>query len=121
MGKQHDLVIRGGTVADGTGSALREADIAIDGGRITAVGPSLGAGRDEIDARGRLVTPGFVDVHTHYDAQATWTGRIQSSSNNGVTTALIGNCGVGFAPCRPEKRDALVKLMKAWRTCRKSC
>jgi N-acyl-D-aspartate/D-glutamate deacylase len=112
MGKQHDLVIRGGTVADGTGSALREADIAIDGGRITAVGPSLGAGRDEIDARGRLVTPGFVDVHTHYDAQAMWDSRLQPSSWHGVTTAVMGNCGVGFAPVRAGDRDRLIELME---------
>lgn len=109
---EYDLVLRGGTVVDGSGGAPREADVAISGRRIAEVGRIAGSGREEIDARGLVVTPGFVDIHTHYDAQATWTGRIQSSSNNGVTTALIGNCGVGFAPCRPEKRDALVKLME---------
>jgi N-acyl-D-aspartate/D-glutamate deacylase len=86
--------------------------VAIKNGRILAVGKFPGRGAEEIDAKGLLVTPGFVDVHTHYDAQATWSSRITSSTLNGVTTVLIGNCGVGFAPCRPEKRDALVKLME---------
>ena len=114
MAGEITLVIRGGTVVDGSGSAPFEADVALSGGRIAAVG-RLGPaprGAEEIDARGRLVTPGFVDIHTHYDAQATWSSRIDSSSLNGVTTALIGNCGVGFAPCRPDRRDALVKLME---------
>lgn len=108
------LVIRGGTVVDGTGAAPYEADIALDGARIAAIGKNLSVprGTEEIDARGKLVTPGFVDIHTHYDAQATWTSRILSSSLHGVTTALLGNCGVGFAPCRPESRDMLVKLME---------
>ncbi|TCZ65956.1 N-acyl-D-amino-acid deacylase family protein [Roseicella aquatilis] len=107
-----DLVIRGGTVVDGSGAKPFEADVAIAGGRIVQVGQVAGRGAEEIDARGKLVTPGFVDIHTHYDAQATWSSRIDSSSYNGVTTALIGNCGVGFAPCLPERRDALVKLME---------
>jgi N-acyl-D-aspartate/D-glutamate deacylase len=107
-----DLVIRGGTVVDGSGAKPFEADVAIAGGRIVQVGKVAGSGAEEIDARGKIVTPGFVDIHTHYDAQATWSSRIDSSSYNGVTTALIGNCGVGFAPCRPERRDALVKLME---------
>ena len=84
----------------------------MSGGRILAVGQFAGRGAEEIDAHGLLVTPGFVDVHTHYDAQATWSSRIDSSSYNGVTTVLIGNCGVGFAPCRPERREALIKLME---------
>ena len=108
----HDLVIRGGTVVDGTGAPAFEADVAIDGGRIAAVGKVAARGKEEIDAKGLLVTPGFVDIHTHYDAQASWSERLISSSINGVTTALIGNCGVGFAPCRPERRDMLVKLME---------
>ena len=108
----HDLVIRNGTVVDGTGAAAFEADLAIDAGRIVAVGRVSGAGREEIDARGKLVTPGFVDPHTHYDAQATWSSWITPSSWNGVTTTLIGNCGVGFAPCLPSQRDSLVKLME---------
>ncbi len=114
MAATPDLVIRGGTVADGLGGAPFEADIAIGSGRILAVG-RLGAaprGTAEIDARGKLVTPGFVDVHTHYDGQATWSSRLDSSSWHGVTTALIGNCGVGFAPCLPERRDILVALME---------
>jgi N-acyl-D-aspartate/D-glutamate deacylase len=110
------LLIRGGTVVDGSGAPPREGmDVAIAGGRIAAMGPRLGPvprGAEELDARGLLVTPGFVDVHTHYDAQATWSSRLDSASLNGVTTALIGNCGVGFAPCRPERREALVKLME---------
>jgi N-acyl-D-aspartate/D-glutamate deacylase len=108
----HDLVIRAGTVVDGTGAPPFEADVATAAGRIVAVGHVAGRGAEEIDARGLLVTPGFVDIHTHYDAQATWSERLISSSINGVTTALIGNCGVGFAPCRPERRDMLVKLME---------
>ncbi|HEV7457439.1 MAG TPA: amidohydrolase family protein [Roseococcus sp.] len=108
------LIIRGGLVADGTGAPPREADIALAGDRIVAVERHITAprGTPEIDARGKLVTPGFVDIHTHYDAQATWTSEILSSSLHGVTTALLGNCGVGFAPCRPEARDMLVKLME---------
>jgi len=112
MDNRHDLIIRGGTLADGTGAALREADIAIDDGRITAVGTGLGGAREEIDARGRLVTPGFVDVHTHYDAQALWDSRLQPSSWHGVTTAVMGNCGVGFAPVKPADRDLLIELME---------
>jgi N-acyl-D-aspartate/D-glutamate deacylase len=81
-------------------------------GVIAAVGPSLGAGVEEIDARGLLVTPGFVDIHTHYDGQATWDGRMQPSSWHGVTTAVMGNCGVGFAPCRPQDHDRLIRLME---------
>ena len=107
-----DLVIRNGTVIDGTGAAPFEADVSIDGGKIVAVGAVAAKGIEEIDARGMLVTPGFVDPHTHYDAQATWSSRITPSSWNGVTTTLFGNCGVGFAPCKPSQRDMLVKLME---------
>jgi len=109
---RHTLVIRGGTLADGSGGPLREADIAIDGDRITAVGAVPGSGAEEIDARGKLVTPGFVDIHTHYDGQASWDTRMQPSSWHGVTTAVMGNCGVGFAPVKPEHRDRLVELME---------
>ncbi len=112
MAARYDLVIRNGTVFDGSGSDGREGDVAISGGRIAAVGRVTDAGREEIDAKGRIVTPGFVDLHTHYDAQVTWSSRIDPSSWNGVTTAVIGNCGVGFAPCLPEQRDMLVKLME---------
>jgi N-acyl-D-aspartate/D-glutamate deacylase len=108
----HDLVIRGGTIADGRGGDLFEADVAVTGGRISEVGKVTGKGRDEIDARGRLVTPGFVDVHTHYDGQVTWSQDITPSSQNGVTTAIMGNCGVGFAPCKPADHTRLIQLME---------
>ncbi|MDA9425553.1 MULTISPECIES: N-acyl-D-amino-acid deacylase family protein [Bradyrhizobium] len=107
-----DLVIRGGTVADGSGGALFEADVAITGGRISEVGKVASKGREEIDAHGKLVTPGFVDVHTHYDGQVTWSQDITPSSQNGVTTAIMGNCGVGFAPCKPEDHTRLIQLME---------
>ncbi|MCW1384417.1 amidohydrolase family protein [Novosphingobium sp. KCTC 2891] len=112
MAAQFDCVIRGGTLADGTGAPLREADVGIAGGRIAAVGTGLGAGAEEIDARGLLVTPGFVDIHTHYDGQATWDSRLQPSSWHGVTTAVMGNCGVGFAPVKVQDRDRLIELME---------
>lgn len=108
----YDLVIRGGTVIDGTGSDGYPADVAVRDGIVVAVGENLGAGREEIDASGLLVTPGFVDIHTHYDGQATWENRLIPSSAHGVTTAVIGNCGVGFAPCKPEQRELLVRLME---------
>jgi N-acyl-D-aspartate/D-glutamate deacylase len=107
-----DLVIRGGTVADGGGGELFEADIAIKDGRIAEVGKVAGQGHEEIDARGKLVAPGFVDVHTHYDGQVTWSQDITPSSQNGVTTAIMGNCGVGFAPCRPDDHLRLIQLME---------
>ncbi|MBP0110931.1 N-acyl-D-amino-acid deacylase family protein [Bradyrhizobium vignae] len=107
-----DLVIRGGTVADGHGGELFEADVAISGGRISEVGKISAKGREEIDARGKLVTPGFVDVHTHYDGQVTWSQDITPSSQNGVTTAIMGNCGVGFAPCKPDDHTRLIQLME---------
>ena len=107
-----DLVIRGGTIVDGSGGDLFEADIAIKDGRITEVGKVSGTGKDEIDARGKLVAAGFVDVHTHYDGQVTWSQDITPSSQNGVTTAVMGNCGVGFAPCRPDDHLRLIQLME---------
>ena len=106
------LVIRSGTIVDGSGREPYVSDLAIADGRIAAIGPDLPRGDKEIDARGKLVTPGFVDVHTHYDAQATWGSRLSPSTWNGVTTALLGNCGVGFAPCHPDQHDMLVKLME---------
>lgn len=109
---QPDLVIRGGTIADGSGGELYEADVAISKGRIVEVGNVNATGREEIDARGKLVTPGFVDVHTHYDGQVTWSHDISPSSQNGVTTAIMGNCGVGFAPCRPADHQRLIQLME---------
>lgn len=108
----HDLVIRNGFVADGTGEAGRETDIAIDGGVISQVGKVSAKGREEIDAKGQLVTPGFVDVHTHYDGQVTWGDTLDPSSIHGVTTAVMGNCGVGFAPCRDQDHDRLIRLME---------
>jgi N-acyl-D-amino-acid deacylase len=108
----HDLVIRGGTVHDGLGSAPRLADVAVKDGLIVAVGDVPGRGAREIDAHGKIVTPGFVDIHTHYDGQATWEQRLAPSSGHGVTTVVMGNCGVGFAPCRPHQREMLVKLME---------
>jgi len=107
-----DLVIRGGTVVDGTGSAPREADVGLIGNKIAAVGEVTGRGSEEIDAKGKLVTPGFVDVHTHYDAQAVWDSHMAPSSWHGVTTAVMGNCGVGFAPCKPADRERLIELME---------
>ena len=89
-----------------------EADVAITDGRITEVGKVSGKGKEEIDARGKLVAPGFVDVHTHYDGQVTWSQDITPSSQNGVTTAIMGNCGVGFAPCRPADHVRLIQLME---------
>jgi len=110
--KPFDTVIRGGTLADGSGGELRDGDIAIRDGIIVEVGKVRGGGSEEIDARGLLVTPGFVDIHTHYDGQATWDHRLTPSSWHGVTTAVAGNCGVGFAPCRREDHDTLVRLME---------
>src|SRR5262249_41207011 len=108
----HDLVIRGGNVVDGTGAAPRTADVAIDAGRVTQVAAGAGRGREEIDARGKLVTPGFVDVHTHYDGQATWDELLTPSCWHGVTTLVMGNCGVGFAPVRPGQEQFLIGLME---------
>ena len=108
----HDIVIRGGTVIDGTGADADTADVAIDDGVITAVGRVDGKGDQEIDADGAIVTPGFVDIHTHYDGQAVWDERLQPSSWHGVTTVVMTNCGVGFAPVRAEDRDRLVELME---------
>jgi N-acyl-D-aspartate/D-glutamate deacylase len=107
-----DVVIRGGTVIDGTGGARRTADVAISDGVVAEVGAVDGRGLREIDADGAIVTPGFVDVHTHYDGQVTWDSRLQPSSTHGVTTALMGNCGMGFAPVRPADHDALIELME---------
>ena len=106
------LIIRGGTVVDGIGSEPRQADVEIAGERIVAVGKVASRGDEEIDARGLVVTPGFVDIHTHYDGQVTWSSEITPSSAHGVTTAMMGNCGVGFAPCRPAERDMLIRLME---------
>ena len=108
----HDLVVRGGIVVDGTGAPRRLADVAVDGETITGIGTAIGRGRREIDARGMLVTPGFVDIHTHYDGQATWDPYLTPSSWHGVTTVIFGNCGVGFAPVRPGTAPYLINLME---------
>jgi N-acyl-D-aspartate/D-glutamate deacylase len=108
----YDLVIRGGTIVDGSGGAPFSGDVAIDGDRIVQVGEVSGQGRREIDAAGLIVTPGWVDIHTHYDGQATWDPVMAPSSWHGVTTAIMGNCGVGFAPVRPGAEDFLIELME---------
>ncbi len=107
-----DLVIRGGRVIDGTGAPERMADVAVNDGKIAEVGKVSGAGRRELAAEGALVTPGFVDIHTHYDGQATWANRLNPSSHHGVTTVVMGNCGVGFAPVHKTDHDLLIKLME---------
>ncbi len=109
---EFDTVIRDATIFDGTGAAPMQGDVAVKDGRISAIGEIAGRGHEEIRADGRWLTPGFVDVHTHYDGQATWETRMAPSSNHGVTTAVMGNCGVGFAPCRPEHHDMLVRLLE---------
>ncbi|HLG47955.1 MAG TPA: amidohydrolase family protein [Reyranella sp.] len=108
----HDIVIRGGKIVDGTGAPASSGDVAIDGDRIVQVGGKAGHGRREVNADGRLVTPGWVDVHTHYDGQATWDPVLAPSSWHGATTIVFGNCGVGFAPVRREHQKALIDLME---------
>src|SRR5438105_14423536 len=106
-----DLVIRGGTVVDGSGAPRRVADVAVLAGRIIAVGDVGGRGRREVDASGLCVCPGFIDLHTHYDAQYTWDPYATSSIWHGVTTTVIGNCGFAIAPCRPQDRDATLRSL----------
>ena len=112
----YDLVIRNGEVFDGTGAPGRHADVAVSDGLIVAVGQLdealVGAATESLDATGLIVTPGFVDAHTHYDGQVTWDPYLSPSTFHGVTTVITGNCGVGFAPCRPEQRDWLISLME---------
>jgi N-acyl-D-aspartate/D-glutamate deacylase len=112
MAHRYDLIVRNGTVHDGTGGPAKDADVGVIDGRIAAVGKIEGRGTEEVDAKGHLVTPGFVDIHTHYDGQAVWDTRTAPSAWHGVTTAVMGNCGVGFAPCRPTDREKLVELME---------
>ncbi len=107
-----DLIIRHGTIVDGTGVQPYVADVAIDADRIAAIGTDLGEARREIDATDRIVTPGFVDIHTHYDGQATWDSELAPSTPHGVTTVVFGNCGVGFAPVRPGQEQFLIELME---------
>ena len=109
---QYDLVVQGGTVIDGSGSEAVTADVAIKDGLVAEVGKLSGSAHQTIDADGALVTPGFVDIHTHYDGQATWSNRMSPSSHHGVTTVIMGNCGVGFAPVRPTDHNLLIQLME---------
>src|SRR5437868_386449 len=106
----YDLIIRGGTVVDGSGGEPFVADVAVNGSVIAAIGDGLEV-RDVIDATGLLVTPGFIDAHTHYDGQITWEERLSPSSDHGVTTVVMGNCAIGFAPCRPDERDLLMHVV----------
>jgi N-acyl-D-aspartate/D-glutamate deacylase len=112
MSQSPSLVIRGGTVFDGNGGPPYVADILVSDGKITQIGHVATIGDREIDATGKIVAPGFVDIHTHYDGQAIWSARMDPSSGHGVTTVMIGNCGVGFAPCKPDQRDIMVALME---------
>jgi N-acyl-D-amino-acid deacylase len=109
----HDTVIRGGTIIDGTGKPGYTGDVALENGKIASVGGKAGPGKREIDAAGNIVTPGWVDVHTHYDGQATWDAELAPSSWHGVTTVLFGNCGVGFAPVRNVDHSALIGMMES--------
>src|SRR4051794_2363699 len=105
-----DLLIKNGLLVDGTGEAPRQADLAVQDGRIAAIGELDGPAGEFIDAAGLVVTPGFVDIHTHFDGQALWDAELDPSFSCGVTTALFGNCGVGFAPVRPGDKDRLIEL-----------
>src|SRR5690606_21161054 len=107
-----ELVVRGGTVVDGSGAPPRTADVAVRDGVVVEVGRVDGTARRELDADGLLVTPGFVDIHTHFDGQATWDPELRPSSQHGVTTVAMGNCGVGFAPARPDRHDWLISLLE---------
>ena len=108
----HDLLLKNGVVFDGTGAQGQTLDITVKDGRITAIGTKLGPAKTVLDATGHIITPGFIDLHTHYDGQVSWDDTLQPSVNHGVTTAVMGNCGVGFAPCRAEDRDKLIRLME---------
>jgi N-acyl-D-aspartate/D-glutamate deacylase len=112
MSHEYDVVIRGGTVMDGNGGIPFVADVAVKDGKIAAMGKIAGSGADEVDAAGMSVTPGFVDIHTHYDGQAMWDSHLAPSSWHGVTTVVMGNCGVGFAPVRKDTQDKVVALME---------
>ena len=112
MSSEFDLVIRGGMIVDGSGGVPFVGDVAISDGLIRQTGLVEGIGTQELDANGKMVTPGFVDIHTHYDGQVSWENSLSPSSDHGVTTVVMGNCGVGFAPCRPEQREMLLKVME---------
>ena len=109
----YDVLIKGGTVVDGSGADRFQADVAINSDRIVAIGDNLGSAKRMVDAEGKLVTPGFVDIHTHLDAQIAWDPIASSSCFHGVTSVVLGNCGVTFAPCKPEDRDYLARLMES--------
>jgi len=106
----YDLVIRNALIVDGTGSPAFPGDLAVSNGRISAVGHVSGSGKKEIDAQGKLLTPGWVDVHSHMDGQATWDPLCSPAANHGITTLIMGNCGIGFAPCHPNK-EAQARLI----------
>ena len=108
----YDIIIRGGSIVDGTGSEPVPGDLAIKDGFIAAVGKVEGDAKQVIDATGQMVTPGFIDIHTHLDAQIGWDPDMTPVSWHGVTTALIGNCGMTFAPCKPEHRELLAGMME---------
>jgi N-acyl-D-aspartate/D-glutamate deacylase len=108
----YDLVIRNGTIYDGRGGEPFVADLAVKDKKIVKIGIIEHGGKLEIDAKEKIVTPGFVDIHTHYDGQVTWDPYLRPSTYHGVTTVVMGNCGVGFSPCKPEKRDWLISLME---------
>jgi len=107
-----DLLIRNALVIDGTGSEAYSGDVAVNDGRIVSTDAEASRGREEIDAKGLVLTPGFVDIHTHFDGQVTWSNRLEPSSNHGATTVVMGNCGVGFAPFHPKDRDLAVRMME---------
>jgi N-acyl-D-aspartate/D-glutamate deacylase len=108
----HDLVIRGGSVVDGSGQPARTADVAIANGCVAEIGRDVGPGRRDIDADGLLVAPGWVDIHSHYDGQSLWDPLLETSAAHGVTTVVMGNCGVGFAPVKAADRAWTVALME---------
>jgi len=112
MATEYELVIRGGSVLDGTGAEAFDADVAVADGRIAAIGKDVGGGREQLDATGHLVTPGFIDGHSHLDGNVTWEQELKPNSGHGVTTTVMGNCGVGFAPCREADRQFVVALME---------
>ena len=117
----YDLIIKHGTIVDGTGAPRYEADLAVADGKIAAIGEVNAPARETIDASGLVVTPGFVDPHYHYDAQICWDPLLTCSSEHGVTSVVIGNCGVGIAPCRPDAREMVTRDLVPWREFPSTC